>query len=211
MIVSVMDEQGDRSPLSPEESLALIERTRSETRRALGWSGWQMYATWGPVWLVCFGLTHLIGAGPDAPLAEYGGGGIALVWLVGVVVGVGITVVHISHQARGVSGDYSRLGWRIGLAFSGVFSATSLLSDTLAPHPYQGALYVLVVAAVYGAMGAALLDDVQLWLGLWFLVITCVAVALGPAWVNATFALLGAAGFGVAAVVARARLRRGDG
>jgi hypothetical protein len=85
-------------------------------------------------------------------------------------------------------------------------SAASLL-----PEEYAGAPFVLVVGVAYCAMGAAMLDDIQLGLGVWLLVTTCVAVALGPAWVNAVFALLSGGGFLIAAVLDRARLRRGDG
>jgi hypothetical protein len=210
--VTVMDEQGDRAPLSPAESLALIERTRAETRRALGWAAWQIYATWGAVWLVGFGMTQLIAGGPAAPLAAMGGTGLAAVWAVSIVGGLAATLLHMRNQARGVGGDVERVERRIYLGFAGVFVAAAVLGNSVGMEaPYQGAVHVLALGALYCAMGAAVLDDVQLGLGLWFMFTTCLAVAAGAAWANAVFALLGGGGFLVAAVLDRARLRRGDG
>jgi hypothetical protein len=215
--VPVIDHRDAANPesLSPEESLRLIERTRAETMRAFGWSYWGAYLAWGIVWLVCFGLTQLIAGTPDAPLASWGLGSLGYVWPVGVTVGVLAMAFLVGRQSRGLDGSATRMGRRMTVGWGAAITTTAVLSNRLGlADNFEGVLFVLVVALLYIGTGAVIGDDVQLWLGVWFLFTIIVAVALGPSAANGVFAVLGGGALLVGAAFDRFHMNRatpGDG
>lgn len=172
-------------PLSPQESLAIIEGTLADARRAFGFADWHSYAIWGAIWLVGFGATAL-GLGAVT---------VGLVWSAGVVVAGIVTAVVQRRYARGVEGTTTRVGGRLGVAWLASIAAAAVVANLLGLRHHQvSALFVLVVAVLYLAMGAAFLDDLQYRLGLWLLAVSALALVAGPPRYAAVMALLGGGG-----------------
>jgi len=194
----------DDPALTPAESLALIEATQHDTRRALGFSDWPFYLIWGLAWAVAFTVTHLVTAVDSLPLARIPEAVVGFVWLVcvgGAVVATGVVIARFS---RGVAGTSARIGKRLAVYWSAAFMAAGQLGALLGLEGYQfGALFVFVVALLYLGQGAAFLDDLQLGVGVWLLVVDTVALALGPNWFNLVLAVFGAGAFLVVAAFGR--------
>lgn len=201
----------DDRPLTPAESLALIETTLRDTRGALGFSDWPFYAIWGIAWAVAFTFTHLVAASDRVPLADVPEAFIGVVWLVSVSAAIVASGFVIRRVAHGVAGISARVGKRLGVCWFAAFSGAGVLAGVLElEDPEFGALFVFVTALLYLGQGAAFLDDLQLGLGVWLLAVDVMALAAGIAWFNLLLAVFGGGALLVAAVLAR-RAQPGTG
>lgn len=199
----------DDPELTPERSLALIDATLRDTRRALGFSEWPIYLAWGVAWAVAFTVTHLVASEPAAPLADVPGAVIGLVWLSCLGGAVLVTCMVSARLGRGVTGTTTRIGRRLGVSWAAAMTSAGLLGDLLGLDGHQvGALFVFAVALLYVGLGTAALDDLQLAVGVWLLLVDVAALALGPRWFNLVLAVLGAGALLVAAAVAHRRDQR---
>lgn len=195
--------------LTPAESLALIENTLRETRRALGFSDWLFYFVWGVAWAVAFTATHLARASDSAPLAGLSDVGVGLLWIGCIAAAVVATGVVVARTSHGMAGTTVRIGRRLALAWAAAFAAAGPLVGLLDLEDHEiGAFFVFVVALLYVGQGAAFLDDLQLGVGVWLLALDVVALAAGPEWFNLVLAVLGAGALVTAAAVARRTQQR---
>jgi len=198
------DRDTDDRDLTPAESLALIDVTSRNARRALVVPEWPFFLIWGVAWAVAFTVTHVAESSRTAPLAHPPGAAVGVVWLLCIGAAVAATTVVVARRSRGVSGTSASVGRRLGLSWFASFMAAGPLGALLGLEGHQfGALFVFVVALLYVGQGAALMDDVQLGVGLWLLAVDVVALALGPDWFNLVLAVFGAGAFLVAAALTR--------
>ncbi|MGH8930123.1 MAG: hypothetical protein ACRDZO_05655 [Egibacteraceae bacterium] len=189
----------DAEPLSPAESLALIEQTMAEARRALGISDWPFYLIWGTTWAVGFGATHWAHLGPGWPTPL----GAGMTWSFAALVAVVLSVLVSVRHGRGIDGASVRIGQRIGVAWTAWTLGTPLLGLALGLRAHEiGALVVLVVAVFFMGIGAAFVDDLQLGLGVWLMATDIAGVALGQEWYSLLLAVCGGGGMLVASALA---------
>jgi len=190
--------------LTPAESLAVIENTLRETRRALGFSDWPFYLVWGAAWAVAFTATHLARSSETAPLAGLSDAGVGLLWIACIGAAVVATGVVAAHASHGVVGTTVRIGRRLAISWAAAFAAAGPLGGLLGLEDHEfGAFFVFVVALLYVGQGAAFLDDLQLGVGVWLLAVDVLALAAGPEWFNLVLAVFGAGAMLIAAAVAR--------
>jgi len=199
----------EEQALTPAESLALIESTLRDTRHALGVSDWPFYLAWGIAWAVAFTVTHLVYGGEGAPLADLPDGYVGLAWVLCVGGATAVTGLVIRRHSRGVAGTTARVGRRLGLCWFTAYSAAGVFAELLELRDAElGALFVFVTALLYLGQGAAFLDDLQLGVGVWLLVVDVVALAAGPEWFNLLLAAFGGGGMLLAAALAHRAQRR---
>lgn len=185
-----MTDQEDERPLSPEDSIRLIERERAVALRRIAPNPLVLYLPWGVVWLVGYGTFFLrYGPAGDPLVAAMPGyvPGVVLGTL--VVLAIGITVgsgVRASRGVKGVSderGLYYGLAWFLAFALMGVVGGR--LSDQLAgPEAslYWTATSTSIVAVLYLAGAAIWHDRSMVVLGAWVGVVNIVGVVAGPGW-----------------------------
>ncbi|MDQ6641784.1 MAG: hypothetical protein M3Y66_04735 [Actinomycetota bacterium] len=187
------------SPLSAEESLALIESQRREVHRRLGVNVALFYGPWGAAYLFGFGSAFL--TYPSAVPSRLSGTVAGVISGVLFAVAVVVSIVIGTRGGRGVRGP-SRMvgamyGWSWTLAFSALTAVNigvtrrGLPADT-ATLLWSGSTLVLV-GVLYLAGGALWQDRFQYGLGVWMLVTGAASVLAG---VPGNFAVLSLAGGG---------------
>jgi hypothetical protein len=197
------DETGARldedSPLSAQESLALIERQQREVTRRLGVNVALFYGPWGAAYLLGFGSVFL--TYPSALPLRLPGGVAAAITGVLFAAAVLVSVVNGTRAGRGVRGP-SRMvaamyGWAWTLGFCGLaavnIGVTRLAVPTDAATLLWSGSSLLLVGVLYLAGGALWQDRFQYGLGVWMLVTGAGSVLAG---VPGNFAVLSLAGGG---------------
>jgi len=187
------------SPLSAEESLALIERQQQEVHRRLGVNAALFYGPWGAAYLLGFGSVFL--TYPSAVPLRLPGGLAAVITGVVFVTAIVVSVVRRARAGRGVRGP-SRMvgamyGWSWTLGFGAMYAVNIGVTRLGLPADavtllYSGSALVLV-GVLYLAGGALWQDRFQYGLGVWMLVTGAGSVLAG---VPGNFAVLSLAGGG---------------
>jgi hypothetical protein len=187
------------SPLSAEESLALIERQQREVHRRLGVRVALFYGPWGAAYLLGFGaifLTYPTAVGIRLPAAA--AAAITAVLFASAVV---ITAVTGARAGRGLRGPSQAAGamygwsWTLGFCALGVVNSgvTRLgLPDDAVTLLWSGSS-LLLVGVLYLGGGALFQDRFQYGLGVWMLVSGACSVFAG---VPGNFAVVSLAGGG---------------
>jgi len=195
----------DDSPLSAEESLALIELQRREVRRRLGVNVAMFYGPWGVAYLLGFGaifLTFPTTVGLRLPVAV--AVAITAVLFVSAVV---ITAVTGARAGRGLRGPSQTAGamygwsWALGFCALGVVNSgvTRLgLPDDAVTLLWSGSS-LLLVGVLYLGGGALFQDRFQYGLGVWMLLSGAASVFAGVPGNFAVVALAGGGGLLLAA------------
>lgn len=180
-------------PLSPSESLALIEREQHEVNRRLGVNVALFYGPWGVAYLLGFGAIYLSYPSPvgwHLPTAVAG-------VLVSVLfsAAIAISIASGMRAGRGVRGPSraaaSMYGWSWVLGFSAVgainFGMSRLNLPADAATLLQSGNSLLLVGVLYLAGGALFQDRFQYALGVWMLATGAASVLVG---VPGNFAVL---------------------
>jgi hypothetical protein len=103
------------------DALAIIDaqRARAEATRP---SGSLLFGLWGTVWFVGYGGVWLTSRDGSAPSVLAG-----VVAIVGGVIAVAVTIVHVLHRTRGIAGTSARQGAMYGWAWPVGFVAQSMI------------------------------------------------------------------------------------
>jgi hypothetical protein len=187
------------SPLSAEESWALIQRQQQEVHRRLGVNVALFYGPWGAAYLLGFGsvfLTYRSAVPLRLP-------GIVAAVVTGVLFAAAavVSVVYGTRAGRGVSGP-SRVvgamyGWAWALGFCALAAVNIGVTRLGLPADAVTLLWsgssLLLVGVLYLAGGALWQDRFQYGLGVWMLVTGAGSVLAG---VPGNFAVLALAGGG---------------
>ncbi|GII64210.1 hypothetical protein Skr01_42950 [Sphaerisporangium krabiense] len=198
--------EDDDGPLTPEETLRIIEEQRASTVRRLGGDPLLMHAPWGVAWLTGFG----------ALFAHYAYGVISsnaaiTVLFAGMMLAMAVTAYAQSRMAGRVRGQSSHRGMMYGLAwgfgYASVIAIDIRLSPLLPPDEV-GLLWAVtsmaLVAALYVAGGAIWRDWTMFFLGTGIAVLNLVGAVAGPT-VHALLMCAGGGGFLVVGVARRLR------
>jgi hypothetical protein len=208
-------EPDDDAPLGdPADSLALIERERSNLERDLTPDPRLMYWPWGLAWLLGFGLFFLR-YGPDGrvfvDLPEWLPPTVLAFALIGAGVITGVVGARTALQTRGPS---SRQGLMYGLTWSIAFAGLSVLFSQfgdLLPDAQLGLLWAAGMVALTGALhmaGGAIWNDRQLFLlGAWTSVVNVAGILAGPGWHSLIVGVAGGGGMLLAGLIGWLRLR----
>lgn len=210
----MVDEEEER-PLSPEESLALIERERAAAQRKLGGNPLLFYLPWGVVWLVGYGMFFLLYGFDERPLLPIPG------YLPGVVLGalivlaVAVTLYAGIRAGRGVSGASDERGMYYGIAWFVAFTMMGVLGSRLSEHlpEPEAALYwtatsTAIMAVLYMAGAAVWRDRAMFVLACWIGAVNVLGVIGGIGWHALLVSLGGGGGLVVAGVLQFIRPRR---
>src|SRR5450759_358596 len=197
------DETGARldedSPLSAEESLALIERQRREVHRRLGVNVALFYGPWGLAYLFGFGAIFL--TYPTAVAVRLPAAVAVAITAVLFVSAVVITAVTGARAGRGLRGPSQAAGamygwsWPLGFITLGAVNTgvTRLgLPDDAVTLLWSGSS-LLLVGVLYLAGGALFQDRFQYGLGVWMMASGACSVLAG---VPGNFAVVSLAGGG---------------
>ncbi|MGA5304264.1 transporter [Nucisporomicrobium flavum] len=211
--------EDDEAPLDPAESLRVIERERSATARRIIPDPRLLLWPWGIAWLVGF-TVYFLRFGPGGRVIVDMPEWLPLVLLLVLIFIAGtITGFVGGRAARQVSGPTSRqgrmYGWTWGLAFSGMITVLSRISELL-PTAQATLLWTGTMTALTGALhmaGGAIWNDRTMFrLGAWLSVVNVVGVVLGPGWHALVVAVAGGGGMLVAGLISWLRLTHvGDG
>lgn len=189
------------APLSPEESLALIESQSRDADRELGLDPTPIFLLWGVAFLLGWGAFYCAttaGPGPFLPL-----------WGAGVILGVlyaaaiALPIVISVRAGRGVSGPSRVTGamygwsWFLGFAALAAINAGVVRTglDTAAVSLLWSGSSMLIVGLLYLAGGMVWTDRVQYALGVWMLVTGAGSVFAGYPGNLLVLALAGGGGF----------------
>jgi hypothetical protein len=165
----------DDSPLSAEESLALIERQEREIHRRLGVNVALFYGPWGAAYLLGFGSVFL--TYPSAVPLRLSGGVAAVITGVLFAAAVVVSVVYGTRAGRGVRGP-SRVvgamyGWSWTLGFCALAAVNIGVTRLGVPADAVTLLWsgssLLLVGVLYLAGGALWQNRFQYGLGVWML------------------------------------------
>jgi hypothetical protein len=207
----------DDEPLDPAASAALIAAQRARVLEATDVDARLLFGVWGVAWLLGFGALYAVAG--DRPLIDWppqAAGGL----FGGLLLAAGlITAVHIGRRTSGVHGDSAAqgamYGWAWFLGFAGVFAlAGALVRAGAEPVVVETAMTIaspIVVGVLYIAGAAMWRDRAQFALGVWILVVTIGAAAVGMPWMLAVMAIAGGGGMLVGAVADGVRRRRSAG
>jgi len=203
------DETGARldedSPLSAEESLALIERQQREVHRRLGVNVALFYGPWGAAYLLGFGAIFL--TYPTAVAVRLPAAVAIAITVVLFASAVVITAVTGARAGRGLRGPSQAAGamygwsWGLGFCALGVVNTgvTRLgLPDDAVTLLWSGSS-LLLVGVLYLGGGALFQDRFQYGLGAWMLLSGAVSVFAGVPGNFAVVALAGGGGLLLAA------------
>ncbi|GAB3272651.1 hypothetical protein [Arthrobacter pigmenti] len=209
-----MNEQDQPSDFDPRTAMSLADETEAKTAQAIFPHTPVLYFAWGTAWLIGYGALHG---------ARYGwlplGSTAALIVLFGMLAAaLVITTVLVVQSTAGIRGASSIqgaiYGWTWGLAFVVVGLLSGTVADSIAAEDLRGliinAIAILVVGMMY-MLGGALWRDIPMTvMGIWFLVVNVVAMALGREYYLTVFMTLGVLGFYTGAIVelVRSRSRR---
>ncbi|MHB1473947.1 MAG: hypothetical protein ACYCV4_10030 [Dermatophilaceae bacterium] len=204
------------SPLSAEESLALVEAERARTSSAIAPDPRLLYGVWGLAWLLGFAGLYLASAdtGPVAMPPAVAGIAFFLLLLAATVV----TGVHMARRFAGVRGVSSQVGAMYGWAWPIGFTAYAAIMGGAqragVEGPVMGLLWSagsgLVVGLLYLAGGALWQDRVQYGLGAWILLASGLGALAGTPGVYLVMSLAGGGGFLLAAAGFALRSARGS-
>ncbi|GII89125.1 hypothetical protein Ssi03_71150 [Sphaerisporangium siamense] len=200
--------EDDDGPLTPEETLRIIEEQQRSTVRRLGGDPLLLHAPWGLAWLTGFG----------ALFAHYAYGAISsntaiTVLFAGMMLAMAASAYGQSKMVGRVRGQSSQRGMMYGLAwafgYASVIAIDVRLSPLLPPEE-TGLLWAVtsmaLVAALYVAGGAIWRDWTMFFLGTGLAVFNLVGAVAGPT-VHALLMCVGGGGGFLVVGVAR-RLRR---
>lgn len=211
------DDRDGEVPLSPEESLALIDAQTSATARQIEPSSAFLFVVWGIAWGLGFGFWHLVEGGEE-PILDLPPAVPGLTFFVLIASAVVATIVYTARASRGIGGASAEVGMMYGWTWILGFSSLPLLvgalhragvPDEVLPLMWP-MLSLLMVGLLYLAGGALWQDRPQFVLGVWILFTNVVAMWSGITWYLAVLSLLGGGGFLVGAAVSFAidRARR---
>lgn len=201
--------------LTPEQTLALIDRQRERVDAELGVDPTRLYTAWGTAWLVGFG--SLYGTSGTDPLLDASHGAALGLFFALQFAATVVTVVHIARTTRGVRGVSATSGamygwsWLLGFATLPVVisSVEELGAPPLALDLLWTALPGILVGVLYMIGGALWQDRTQFALGAWILASTTLGTAAGLPAAYLVMSLAGGGGFLFAAVWLAARRRPG--
>ncbi|HYO18125.1 MAG TPA: hypothetical protein VES02_05605 [Dermatophilaceae bacterium] len=193
------------SPLSAEESLALIERQQREVHRRLGANAALFYGPWGAAYLLGFGAIFL--TYPTAVAVRLPAAVAAVITTVLFVSAVVITAVTGARAGRGLRGPSQAAGAMYGWSWTLGFCALTLvntgvtrlgLPDDAVTLLWSGSS-LLLVGVLYLGGGALFQDRFQYGLGVWMLLSGAGSVFAGVPGNFAVVALAGGGGLLLAA------------
>lgn len=187
----------------PAVLLAMVERERERTIRAIEPDPRLIYGLWGGAWLIGF-LLMWLASRDDAQLDRRVAGAVFGSLLITSVV---LTIVHTTRRTAGVRGVSSRVGamygWSWFLGFAGLTAVMNAATRAGASGELIGILWPalsgLVVGLLYLAGGALWQDRFQYGLGLWIVISSSVGALAGYPGVHLVMALCGGGGFLLAA------------
>jgi hypothetical protein len=200
--------EDDERPLSPEETLRLIEGQQARTSMRLGGDPLLMYTSWGVAWLAGFGALFL----------HYAYGFITQNMALAVLFPLMILAMAISSFAQRmigqVRGEAAERGTMYGFAWMFGFACMAALGTRLSlllPPDESGLLWgvtsMTIVAVLYMAGGALWRTPMMFFLGAGVAVLNVIGAVAGPG-VHALLMSVGAGGgFAVVGVVQRVRQR----
>lgn len=205
----------DEPPLSPEESLRLIEQGRNDAIRRLDGDPLLFYLPWGISWLIGYGLLFLR-FGPDGrifvPMPEWVPLFVLFVLMSIAMVLTGWAGYRAHRDISGessVRGLYYGLSWFVG--FAGLMSVIGRISEHLSePDRYllYGAGAITLVGTLYVAGAAVWRDRTMFGYGIWVSAVNVVGVILGSGWHALVIALAGGGGLIVLGFASRIRMIR---
>jgi len=204
----------DRPPIDPAESLRLIQRERAQTERVLTPDPRLLLWPWGIAWTVGF-LCFFLSFGPDGRVFVSMPAWVPLTVLLTLLAAAGVTTSIASARAgRWVSGPSNRQGGMYGLtwfvAFTGAFTVLARVGGNL-PADKETLLWTGVMVALTGALhmaGGVIFTDRSLFaLGVWISVINVAGVLSGPGWHSLVVAVGGGGGMLAAGTYQWLRLR----
>jgi hypothetical protein len=193
------------SPLSAEESLALIEYQQREVHRRLGVNVAMFYGPWGAAYLLGFGAIFLTYPTPVAiRLPSAAAVAITAVLFLSAVV---ITAVTGARAGRGLRGPSRAAGAMYGWSWALAFCALGLVNTGVTRLGLPGDAVtllwsgssLLLVGVLYLGGGALFQDRFQYGLGVWMLLSGAGSVFAGVPGNFAVVALAGGGGLLLAA------------
>ncbi|WP_315097310.1 hypothetical protein [uncultured Cellulomonas sp.] len=193
----------------PADALAIIaaQRARAEDTRP---SSTRIFALWGVAWLVGYGALWLTARDDGSPTL------LAVLVAIGLgVVALVLTIVHVLHRTRGISGAGARQGALYGWAWPIGFVAQSLIVGGLgragASDEVTGlaanAIAALVVGLLYLAGGLLWEDTPMYVIGGWMALVGAVAAVSGLPGSYLVMSLAGGGGMLALGLVSRLRSR----
>ncbi len=199
--------QEDDRPLSPAESLALIETERDRLIGKIGPDPSLLYLAFGVAYVAIFGSVYLT-LGPVRLLPDW------LTLTIGIVVGVaavGSSIALGVRAGRGLVGPSQKAGAMYGcswtLGFAALVGVNTQFSDAGLPYGTVSLIWsgsALVLVGVLFLAGGAMFGDVpQYVLGIWILVTAVLAVLVGYPSNFLMLALAGGGGLLAASVCSR--------
>jgi len=206
-------EPGDGDQLDPSRAAAIMEEAREHALRELRTSYPVLFAVWGLVLLIGYGVIWLsvLGQHPysgPTPLS-------LVVLTLLIAAGGATTVIMVGRAVTGVGGA-SAAARRIRslavlLAYVGVFTIEGGLAHAGASSKLLGLYGAVVPMLVVGVVSAASPAVWQDWstrgLGVWLVIVAAGSSYVGPVGVWGVAGLAAGAGFLVLAAVRRARER----
>lgn len=206
-----MNSQEQPADLDPRTAMSLADETAAKTAQAIFPHTPVLYFIWGTAWLVGYGALHG-GRHGWLPLTSTTALIVLFIMLAVAMVVTTVLVVRSTAGIRGASSVQGAIyGWTWALAFVVVGLLSGTVADSIAAEDLRGMLInsiaILVVGMMY-MLGGALWRDIPMTvMGIWFLVVDVVAMALGREQYLLVFLTLGVLGFYAGAVVELIRSR----
>jgi hypothetical protein len=197
----VVEDDEERAPTSPEETLRLIATERGAAQRGLQPDPRLTYGPWGVAWFVGFGLSFLR-YGPDERVLVPMPAWLPLTTLYALLLVAFVVSGRAGVKAaQHVKGESSIRGLQYGLtwftAFGVVVAVAGRFSDAL-PAPEVGLLWAGLSVAVVGLLymaGAAIWQSWEMFfLGAWISLTNIGGVVAGPGWHSLVVCLAGGGG-----------------
>ncbi|GLW06656.1 hypothetical protein Misp01_17860 [Microtetraspora sp. NBRC 13810] len=217
-----MDGDPDRPdedlPLTPEETLRLIERQSAEATRRLTGDPLLYYWPWGLAWFAGFGALFLhygLSGEPYAPISMavalavlFGAMAVAMTFTIWVSVRSG-THIRGGSQERGMM--YG-LCWSVGFIGVGLICSRFGRPDWLQPQEIGllwASVSLLLVGVLFMAGAAVFREWPMFFIGVAVSVLNLIGTAAGAGWHALLVSVLGGGGFLATGVVLRRRGERG--
>lgn len=207
-----MNDQDETADFDPRTAMSVADETAAKTAQALFPHTPVLYFAWGTAWLVGYGALHGARYG-WLPLSSVAALIVLFSVLAAAMVVSAVLVVHSTAGIRGASSVQGAIyGWTWALAFVVVGLLSGVVADSISDEDLRGliinSIAILVVGMMY-MLGGALWRDIPMTvMGIWFLVVNVVAMALGREHYLMVFMTLGVLGFYAGAVVEFVRSRR---
>jgi hypothetical protein len=210
-----VDLEDEELPLTPAESLRLIEQEQTSARRQLTEHPMTFFGPWGVAWLLGFGVMFLR-HGPNGRIYVAMPSWLPTLILIGLLFVAGGVSGYLANRAfRHVQSESNVRGAMYGLAWGVTFITMgftiSRFADLL-PEPEAillwGSASVLITSALFLA-GAALFGDKKMFgLGIWLALINIVGTIAGPGWHSLIISLAGGGGMLVVGLYLLRQVRR---